>query len=196
MFKFKLVAESNLQQILTWRTSEFVTQFMKTDIAFDLNAQKNWFEQNKRDNKNCYWVIVYQDNPIGLLSINDINLSKQSCSWGFYIGEESARNLGGLIPPYFYNFVFNRTSLTHIIAEVMEHNMQVKKLHRLHGYKQVSVLKNEVSKAGEEFDLEVFSLSKTTWLQKKRFAKFIAYFELNDPALSNAEICPYDSKQA
>lgn len=190
MFEFKRVTQNDLQQILTWRTSEFVTQFMVTDIVFDLDAQNRWFEHTRNDTHNCYWVTLYQHKPIGLLSINDIDLSKQNCSWGFYVGEENARNLGGLIPPYFYNFIFTRTSLNQINAEVMSHNSQVIKLHKLHGYEPIRTLENHVIKAGKSFDMEVLTLSRDTWLKKKRFAKFVAHFELGDPALSNIEISP------
>ncbi|AWB67787.1 UDP-4-amino-4,6-dideoxy-N-acetyl-beta-L-altrosamine N-acetyltransferase [Saccharobesus litoralis] len=177
MFEFKLMTADDLPQVLKWRTSKVVTQFMFTDIEADLHAQQQWFKRTKQDTSCCYWLIYYQEKAIGVLSINDIDVNHQSCSWGFYIGDENVRNLGGLIPPYFYNFVFSQTIIETITAEVMEHNQQVKKLHKLHGYQFIETLSQHVCKVEHYFDVDVFKLTKTAWLTKKRFAKFEASFE-------------------
>jgi UDP-4-amino-4,6-dideoxy-N-acetyl-beta-L-altrosamine N-acetyltransferase len=179
MFEFKLITEQELPQILVWRTSKFVTQYMFTDIEFSPSAQKNWFEKISEDVTSCYWVIVYQGKPIGVLNVDNIQLSNRCCTWGFYIGEESARNLGGLVPPYLYNFIFNKTPINQITAEVMGHNLQVKKLHKLHGYEHVNLLENHIVKSGTTFNVEVYQLNKLKWLAQKRFAKFHAEFEVN-----------------
>ncbi|NTS75373.1 UDP-4-amino-4,6-dideoxy-N-acetyl-beta-L-altrosamine N-acetyltransferase [Catenovulum sp. SM1970] len=178
MFEFKLMTEADLPQVMIWRTSDSVTEFMFTDIKADLDAQKTWFAKVSKDITCCYWLIYYQQKPIGVISINDIDVTAKICSWGFYIGDNNCRNLGGLVPPYFYNHVFLNTDIKAIFAEVMEHNHQVKKLHRLHGYELIRTLKGYIKKGERTFDVDCYQLAKAVWLSKKRFTKLIANFEV------------------
>ena len=176
MFTFSRLTESHLPQVLKWRTSEEVTQFMVSDVEHDAEKQRQWFEKISADDSCRYWVIE-TERPIGVINLADIDTEHCTCSWGFYVGDVQSKNLGGLVPPYLYNFIFNNLSIDSLIADVMEHNTQVKKLHKLHGYRDEGLLEEPVVKNAAVIPLRRFRLSKEQWLKKTRFHRYIAAFE-------------------
>ena len=50
------------------------------------------------------------------------------------MGDEEKVRLGGLVPPFFYSFCFEKLGLERIYAEMLYFNTAVIDLHRLHGY--------------------------------------------------------------
>lgn len=176
MFKFKPMTYEHLPLVLKWRTSDDVNKVMLTDVENNIELQQAWFEKTQDDATTVYWIIEYNDVPIGVLNQCEISWTHARCSWGFYIGEDHYKYLGGLIPPYFYNYVFTHTSLRKIVAEVMSNNEKVMKLHRLHGYRDVGVYQSHINKNGNWLDLHLFELHKEQWQKKKRFASFSAEF--------------------
>lgn len=176
MFKFLSLDESQLELVLNWRLSDAVSNYMFTEVENNLEKQKAWFEEIKLKDNCHYWLIYHMDAPIGVINIADINLAEKTCRWGFYIGDEKFRNLGGLIPPYFYNYVFTQTKVETIIAEVLDINQQVIKLHLLHGYLTLGSRSRQIMRNNREHTVCYFELNKTDWLAKKRFSRYSAEF--------------------
>lgn len=167
MFRFAKLREEHLSMVLAWRIKERVTKYQKTDIANDLEAQKAWFKGLRDD----FWVVHHDDRPIGSLTLS------QDGSWGFYIGEDDAVPLGGLVLPYFYNHYFG-TGKTYLMADVMAGNDGIMRLHRFHGHMELGVREEKVVKYGKPHDIHVFVLSDFTWTSHaRRYRHFVADFE-------------------
>src|SRR4051812_42073253 len=113
MIRFRKIIENDLEMILRWRTKPEVTRYMNTDIQFDMDKQRRWYEDVVRKQSPAgHWIICQDDRPIGLLSLADYDRGRQQSSWGYYLGELDAWLLGGLIPPYFYNYMFFQRDLS------------------------------------------------------------------------------------
>lgn len=178
MFKFIKLREEHLEMVLNWRTKEDVTRYMITDIEYNLDNQKKWFNKISNSVSDKYWIITFNDKPIGVISLNDIDYKNKRTRWGYYIGEEEYRMYGAVIPHYLYNYVFETLGLIKINAEVLEGNENVIKINLLHGYREVGVLKRHVCKNNEFYDLFLLELSKEDWKKTiKRHHKYKAYFE-------------------
>ena len=117
MFKFRHITSDDLSMIMAWRASEHVNRVMLTDVRVDMVKQRQWFESIQNDTQNRYWVIEYNQQPIGVINQSEVCQKHLRCSWGFYIGEQEWIHLGGLIPPYFYNYVFKNSTLQKITAQ-------------------------------------------------------------------------------
>jgi len=151
MLKFHKVKKKNLEQILKWRTLPKVTRFMVTDIENNIENQKNWFNKISGDKYQKYWIISYQSKDIGVIYLTKINYESKHCTWGYYIGEPNQSGIGGIIPPYLYNYVFLEMKFNKIIAEVMEGNEKLMKLHEIHSYRFVGKYKNHIYKNGNYY---------------------------------------------
>lgn len=177
MIRFIKLREAHLEQVLSWRTQEDVTKFMNTDIVKDMDNQREWFRRVSNSLTDKYWVIVIKGNLVGVISLNSIDYINKRTSWGYYIGEEKYRLYGGIIPAYFYNYIFGKYGFNKITAEVMEGNSNVIKLNLFHGYRMVGVYKEHILKNGSYSDLNLMELLKKDWTKQIKFQKYIGEFE-------------------
>ncbi|WP_017444757.1 UDP-4-amino-4,6-dideoxy-N-acetyl-beta-L-altrosamine N-acetyltransferase [Gayadomonas joobiniege] len=177
MFEFKKLTETDLPLVLNWRLQPQVADYMFTEIENNLSQQQNWFKKIHQRSDCYYWLIYFANKAVGVLNLSNLDLHKQSCDWGFYIGDLTQRNIGGLVPPYFYNFLFSQTPVKTLTAEVLAHNHQVIKLHQLHGYQEQHDSRYDIEKNQNKLQVRVFELYKADWLAKKRFRRCIAEFD-------------------
>lgn len=178
MLKFVKIREDHLELILNWRVKPEITRYMFTDVEYNMSSQRKWFQSICKDKSSKYWLISYQDKLIGLINLTDIDKKDKHCKCGYYIGEQEYRSLGGLIPPYLYNYVFLQMNFKKIIAEVMAGNDNVIRLHELHGYRYVGIFKDHIFKNGKYIDVHIFELLADTWLPlQARYSGCIAVFE-------------------
>lgn len=177
MISFIPMNEGHLEQVLRWRTQKDVSRYMFTDIDYNLENQYKWFESIKNSNGEKYWIIKCGDAEIGVISLNGIDLKNRLTSAGYYIGEAEYRRLGGVVLPYLYNYVFNEMKLNKIVAQIMEGNVNIIKLHALYGFRKVGILKQHVFKYDKYHDVIIFELLKENWLQANgRYKHYIADF--------------------
>jgi UDP-4-amino-4,6-dideoxy-N-acetyl-beta-L-altrosamine N-acetyltransferase len=177
VLRFDHITENDLELILSWRTRENITQYMYTDISKDMEEQKKWYQWISSNPTCRYWLMYYQERPIGVIGITDIDVKNNRCSLTYYIGDEASRGIGGIIPPYIYNYIFTVLQFNKIIAEVMEGNERVMKLHQLHGYRQVGIYKEHIYKYDRYHDVTVLELLDSEWQRiGKRYKKCIANF--------------------
>jgi len=177
MLKFLKLKEEYLQTVLEWRVKPEVARYMLTNVEYDLSAQRMWFERISRDPSCNYWVIEYGGIPIGLFNLAAIDKISRKCSAGYYIGAREYRQLGAMVPPYFYNYVFNDMRFHKIYGEVVEGNDNVLKMHRLHGYRQVGVYKDHLFKDERFQDVFLIELLAETWLSQKKYRKYVVEWE-------------------
>jgi UDP-4-amino-4,6-dideoxy-N-acetyl-beta-L-altrosamine N-acetyltransferase len=162
---------------LKWRTLPEVTRYMFTDIDYDLERQRQWHKNLQTDDTSRYWVISYQDTCIGTIYLTDMDHRNTHCAWGYYIGEASARSLGGIIPPYLFNYIFHELKFSKIIAEVMDGNQNVAKLQEMFGSRFVGRYENHIYKYDKYHDVLIYELLADTWNSSKKYKRFVAEFE-------------------
>jgi UDP-4-amino-4,6-dideoxy-N-acetyl-beta-L-altrosamine N-acetyltransferase len=100
MFKFVKLREEHLQMVLDWRIKPEVAQFMLTQVENDLDEQKAWFKKVSTNPAVAYWVIQYQNHPIGLINLAAIDRLAKKCSAGYYIGDMEFRQFSPFVLPY------------------------------------------------------------------------------------------------
>lgn len=180
MLNFRRMRESDMQNVLDWRVKPDVAQFMLTEVAYDMERQRRWFARIDASPNDEYWIIESDRTPVGVLSLSEIDRANRHATWGLYLGEKMNSPVGGMIPIYFYNYVFARADLNlhKLHGKVLENNTNMRKMHETCGYRQVGVHKNHVLRDGQFMDVYVVELLRDTWLsQGKRFARHTAEFE-------------------
>ncbi|MCX6126871.1 MAG: UDP-4-amino-4,6-dideoxy-N-acetyl-beta-L-altrosamine N-acetyltransferase [Proteobacteria bacterium] len=179
MLRFSKLMENDLELVLKWRTQPDVTRYMNNDIEFNMANQKLWFDRLALDASSKHWLISMDERPVGVINLAGLDFSHRRCSIGYYIGEASCRAMGFMIPPYLYNFIFNNLKLNKIYGEVLEGNGNLLKMHKLHGWRVVGVLKEHVFKYGSFHDVTVVELLAADWhTLRPKYSNFTADFEL------------------
>ena len=178
MLRFAKLKESDLEQVLKWRTMPEVTRFMTSDVEYNIEKQEKWFERVVKDESVRYWIIEIDGRPIGVINLSEINLVHRRCSIGYYIGEVDCRAIGFMVPPYIYNFVFNKMGLNKIFGEVVDGNGNLLKMHNMHGWRNVGTFSNHIFKYGRYFDVHIVELMASDWVAlANKFGRFVADFE-------------------
>jgi UDP-4-amino-4,6-dideoxy-N-acetyl-beta-L-altrosamine N-acetyltransferase len=172
------IQEEHLQQILDWRTSEFVTRFMYTDIKYDLSQQQRWLESIRNDQNGHYWLMSYRETLIGFISLTSIDSFHKRAYWNFYIGDPVYSMFAGFLGAYMYNYAFNELGMEKLMGEVMEKNEAVRKLHIKQGAREVGILEKHIYKNGEWHDIYLYEMTKERWKEKgERYKKYLPEVE-------------------
>jgi RimJ/RimL family protein N-acetyltransferase len=144
---FRQIKISDAKILLRWRKKKRISKFQFTDIQNSLINQKKWIKNSYNKNNYYHWIVLFKKKPIGFFNINHIDIIKKKASWAWYIGSEKYISLGGFIPPYFYNWVFNSLNIKKLDIYVFANNTNVIKIHKIHGYiaykKKYFILKNK-----------------------------------------------------
>jgi UDP-4-amino-4,6-dideoxy-N-acetyl-beta-L-altrosamine N-acetyltransferase len=179
MVDFKRLEKSHLEMVLKWRTDPEVSRYMASDIENDLDKQGQWYQKTLGDTSCGYWVIYCRNVPVGLIGVVDINREHRFCSWTYYIGDAEFRSeIGGYVPPFFYNYIFNELKLNKIITDVMAENQNVIKLHRFYGHRDIGLFHEHYYKNGRYHDVFVLELLAKDWKKlSNKFERFVSNFE-------------------
>ncbi len=167
MISFREIVIDDAKKILNWRTSERVTMFMDSDMDYNLEAQIRWLEASFSKPSYYHWIIQYGGEDVGLLNFVDWNPEEKTTSWGFYIGEESALGIGGLVLPYFYNFAFDTLGVDTVFAEVFYNNTSIIDLHLKQGYSFDVERDHVIEKNGKLILMVCMTLDKRVFKESK-----------------------------
>ncbi|WP_164716639.1 UDP-4-amino-4,6-dideoxy-N-acetyl-beta-L-altrosamine N-acetyltransferase [Paenibacillus whitsoniae] len=176
--EFLKLKEEHLEQILKWRTSEHVTKYMFTDVEYNLDRQKKWFERISSDSTSRYWLITSKEKQLGLVSLTNIDRHHLRAYWAYYIGDTQYNMVGAMIGPYIYNYAFQKLGFNKLLGEVMAHNDNVRKIHLKHGCTEVGHYQQHILKDGVFHDVYIYEMLADEW--KKRSAsydRFVGSFE-------------------
>jgi UDP-4-amino-4,6-dideoxy-N-acetyl-beta-L-altrosamine N-acetyltransferase len=174
---FRPINVSDSEMVLNWRTSPRVTQYMNTDIEYDVDAQTEWIKSLKTRFDYYVWIIQLNEIPLGVINISDIDYDNLSCSWGYYIGRDEYLGYGGFVPPYVYNFVFNSLNLAVLNIKVFSENISVINLHLKYGYELNPFYDEIIFKNNIQINLLGMSLHVNKW-NFGRYNKFISNLKL------------------
>ena len=190
MLRFRKMLRSDQKQVLAWRVKPKVSQFMLTQVDFNLEKQMRWFDRINSSLANEYWIIENNGKAIGVINLSEIDHVNQRATWGLYVGEDMNSPVGGMLPMYFYNYVFGRKDLNlhKLHGMVLDININMLRVHEACGYRQVGIYKDHVLRDGRFHDVHVVELLRQDWLVRgKRFSRLVAAFEdafsIEDPAL-------------
>lgn len=150
---------------------------MLTDVELDMEKQRKWFARISTDPTVRYWIIRWHDIPIGVLNLVEISLENRRCNGGFYLGDLNYKQLGAMIPPYLYNYIFRELKLNKIFSEVVASNTAALRMNRMHGWRDVGTYRQHVVKNGQLVDIVAIELLAETWLAQPKYARYVAGFE-------------------
>lgn len=176
--EFLKITKDDLEHILQWRTSEFVTRFMYTDVEYNLENQYKWFEKISHDDSVKYWILSSKGKKFGLVSLNDIEPKHKRASWAFYVGDPSMSIVAGLIGPHVYNYAFQHLGFNKLYGEVMAENQAVRNMHLKHGCREVGFFQDHIYKYGKFHDVYVYEMTASAWQEiGKKYKRYMPKVE-------------------
>ena len=167
MLNFRCMQESDQEVVLYWRQRQDIAKFMLTKVTHDLDTQIEWFKKIENSNTDEYWIIEFDESPVGVINLSEIERVNNHATWGLYLGEKLPSIEGGLIPIYFYNYIFSRNDLklNKIHGKVLAINLTMLKMHKICNYRNIGYYKNHIFRDGEYMDVYIVELLREDWLR-------------------------------
>jgi hypothetical protein len=157
--------EEVIEQIRKWRNSKDISRYMYTNHFISEEEHENWQTNIKLRKDSKFWIIYYQDNPIGVVNLSDIDYNNRITDWGFYIGDEKYRGIGlsKLVLYHLMDFVFEKMGFHKMHTTVLENNPIAISLYEKMGFKQEGILKKHLLRDERYIDVYMMSILDEDW---------------------------------
>lgn len=146
-----------------WRRDPRVEYTLRTSFRQSDNDQCEYLKNKEQSDDYLHWIVQANGNDFAYFMALDYSPADERISWGYWIGEQRFLGLGGLIPPCFYNFIFDSTRIKSIKAEVFSHNHKVLSMHKRMGYNEIKTLETSTHNKDSVFE-HILVLEKKDWL--------------------------------
>lgn len=169
-----LLREADLKMVMEWRMRPYITKYMNTDPILTIDKQKEWFQRNKNRDDQVNWIIRYDETPIGLIRIFDVDRNNSRCSWGYYIAECGYRSLqlALYLEWSLYDYVFDELKLHKLCNDTFVENVQVIRLHVMCGSKEDGIMRQHICKNGVYHDVSIGSIIAEEWFEKRKNTQY------------------------
>lgn len=167
---FRRIEESDLPTLRAWRNSREVSRYMHTDHQISESEHKAWFARIQKDPRIGYWLITWNDTPVGVANLVDIEPEKKDAVWGFYLADPATRGQGiGLYAQYcLLALVFDAWKFDTVRSEVLEINPYVLAMHEGIGFARTGRLPGRAVKDGKPVDAILLTMTRSTWATTAR----------------------------
>jgi UDP-4-amino-4,6-dideoxy-N-acetyl-beta-L-altrosamine N-acetyltransferase len=130
------LTENKIEMIRIWRNDPKISKYMEYRETITPEMQLKWFNKINND-KNYYFIIVYQGQEIGLINVRDINYEEGEGEAGIYIYNDEYLNTPISFQASFClcDFCFDTLKLNRLIAHILKDNKRAIKFNKMIGYK-------------------------------------------------------------
>ena len=156
---------TDLKLVYNWRNQEHIRQMMYNQDPIKWENHLKWYESLSIDSAKISKIFRINNEPIGVINVNNIDWQNQRCDWGFYIGKlDTAKGTGLLLGYVALQFILVELGFNKVVGEVLQYNEISKKFHERLGFKLDGVLRQHIDQGKAFKDVYVYSLLKEDWL--------------------------------
>lgn len=156
--------------VLKWRNSPQVAPYMLRDTPITEAEHHEWFSKAKIDSQvSIIRILEDGDQPLGLVSLSNINNVEGTCDWGGYLAPTISRG-GGLGKALLYmsiNFAIEELNIDTLKVEVIVGNENAIRLYESCGFKFRQLIEHRVVRLSGPVDVLEYSLNRTRWISTK-----------------------------
>ena len=158
-----------IEQVRLWRNRKQVNQYMYTNHEISKEEHQGWVEKLRNEDTVKAWIIKYNNKPVGLAQISNIDYANKITEWGFYIADESVRGKGIGSASLFklIEYVFNEMKFNKMKTMVLENNKLALKLYEKFGFEKEGKLEEKLDRNGQKIDVFIMSLPRERWSKIK-----------------------------
>lgn len=168
------VDEELIELVRNWRNSKQVSQYMYTNHSITKEEHQRWIKKLKTSDTGKAWIIKYDEKPIGLAQLSNIDYTNKTTEWGFYIADKSIRGRGvGSASLYkLIKYVFDEMKFNKMRTILLENNINAMKLYKKFGFKGEGKIEEKFNRNGKEINVILMGLIKDEWKNRKIIQNF------------------------
>lgn len=150
--------------VLEIRNQDGVRKSMYTEHIIQKDEHLAWIERLKTDNRQQVFAVLDGDGkPVGLVSLNAIDVLHKKADWAFYLDEKQRGGLGVALEFQTLNYAFGVIGLKKLNCEVIETNTQVVRLHKKFGFIEEGFRRENIEKNGERIGVTFLGITDKEW---------------------------------
>ncbi|MFQ5533277.1 MAG: UDP-4-amino-4,6-dideoxy-N-acetyl-beta-L-altrosamine N-acetyltransferase [Sphingomonadales bacterium] len=169
MIELRDVTSGDRDMVRSWRNQPSVGRYMYSDHFISPGEHEGWFENAMADPARKYWIIVCDDEDVGLANVYGINEDHRRCYWAFYIAKSDLRGkgVGSFVEFFILRYVFEELGLNRLCCEVLANNPAVVEMHKRFGFHQEGIFRQHICKGEEWLDVVTLSMLASEWQSVK-----------------------------
>jgi len=160
----RLMAEGDLERVLTWRNHPEVRRWMYTTHEIGLDEHRAWFAGASRDARKHLLIYEVQGVPAGFVNLTQDADDAAVATWGFYLAPDAPRGSGRGLGAEAIAHAFRELGVELLLAEALGSNANSIAFHRRLGFADAGTRDEPHRTAdGEVVDVVRFRLERTAW---------------------------------
>lgn len=170
MISLRDVQPEDKDMIRNWRNLPEVRKYMYTDHEISPEEHERWFQGIAGDPTRKYWIIVLDDEDVGLVNLYDIDPRNKRCYWAFYVASPSTRGrgVGSFVEYSTLHYVFDELRFNKLCCEVLTSNQPVIDMHRSFGFVQEGFYRRHICKGGRFVDVVALAMLTEEWAANRQ----------------------------
>ena len=169
---------------VTWVNDPANNYFLHYDLPLEIHKTEKWFE-NIKDKTNRYdAVIEYNELPVGLIGLLNIDPENLKAEYYILMGEDKYKNKGMATraSELILDYGFSQLGLNKIYLYTETENIAAQRLFETVGFKREGYLSNDLIISNKPIDRYLYSIVKSSYFsEESTFEKKHNSFNLNTP---------------
>ncbi len=176
--------KESLLLIRNIRQEDQIRKWMYTDHLISDAEHLSWIESLRNDKKQIVFAVMGSNIPLGVISVNDIDVNHKKADWAFYLSNKAQAGLGSILEYFFIDFIFNNLKIEKLNCEVIEGNETVIKLHKKFSFKEEGFRESNIIKENNRIGVHFLGLTKDLWIKNKeslnrKYGRIFKMFEID-----------------
>jgi UDP-4-amino-4,6-dideoxy-N-acetyl-beta-L-altrosamine N-acetyltransferase len=169
MTSLRDMTAADQEKVREWRNLPEVRKYMYTDHVISQEEHLGWFQRVVDDPAYKYWIIVCDEEDVGVAYLFNLDRRNQRCYWGFYLASPNVRGkgVGSVVEYSVLRYVFDELKLSKLCAEVLSFNQAVVEMHKGFGFVQEGYFRKHIVKDGTLQDIFCIAMLREEWEAKR-----------------------------
>lgn len=165
MIKLREVEPGDKEQMRRWRNQPHVSEYLYTDHEISAEEHEDWFNRIMKDLKVKYWIMMADDEDVGVVNLYDIDELHRRCYWALYIAkvDQRGKGVGSRTGHIVLSYVFDVIKMEKLCCEVLSFNKKALNLYEKLGFKQEGYFKKHVIKGQKREDIYYLTILREEW---------------------------------
>lgn len=160
----RALRENDLEMVREWRNSDRIREAMYTDHIISWEEHLAWYHASSADPRCECFIAEYKGEPVGFVSLTEINKRNDTCFWAFYIGTtETVKGLGSAMEIHAIDRMINHHGIRKINCEILDSRAYVIDMHKKFGFEEEGVFRAHVRKGDGFADVVRLALFAERW---------------------------------
>ena len=157
--------ESDIDSKIKWINDDENNQYLHYDIPLVYDKTLAWYDKVKDDKNRYDAVIEYNNIPVGVLGLINIDENKKKAEYYITIGEKDykGRGIATIATKKIVEYGFNNYNIEKIWLCVDADNSIARKLYNKVGFELEGVLRKDIYFKGKMIDRCMYGICKEEW---------------------------------